>query len=113
MQRMQHGDRFIPASLLNAHSAAAQAALEAVLPDGAVGEAGQAVMPAAGLGLETVLAKVTAKDTSTPPRYSWERIIEQADGATSTHPDGTAAGGTPSYYPAVEDNGQNVPLGTV
>src|SRR5262245_5967550 len=110
-RRPQHGDTLIPAALLNAHTDGLWGLSESALPDGAPGPGGQLLLPPAGP--DWILARVTAKDASTPALYSWERVAEQANGATATHPDTGFIGGTPANYPAVEDNGQNVPLGTI
>src|SRR5262245_28074584 len=104
--RVQRGDWSISAELVNAHSRALEALRDPTLPDGEDFLGNPVQAPA---GLESFLARITAKDGSTPPAYSWIRIEETGSGVVTNHPDGSAAAGGPSYatggYAAYEESG--------
>src|SRR5262245_37625332 len=106
--RVQRGDWTIPAELVNEHSQALEVLATATLPDG-TDWLGSPLQAAPGLG--NFLVRLTAKDASTPPQYSWIRVV---DAVTFTNDaDGAAAAGSPGSFPALEDNGNDVPVGTV
>src|SRR5262245_17693737 len=105
--RLKPGQRQVPASLIND-------ALTEIERLGSFysGEGAQAALQAIGGLPPRILARITATDGGTPPKYSWDLLRNDGTGYFVADP--MAGGGVPTFYPLVEINSHvDVPVGAV
>lgn len=112
--RLQRGQR-VPAALLNAHSEALEGFSAAALAGGGFELQGIPVLPPPVP--DSFLVKITAKDASTPPKYSWVAWTDpDTDGAQTYDPMGVTGGpgATLDAFPAYPyDPAADVPSGSI
>src|SRR5215813_12981514 len=108
--RLKPGQRQIPAHLINEALAQIEEDSEFFASEGGTGTQGSGLV---GGGMPPrILARITASDGGTPPKYSWELL--RNDGTGSFAADPMAGGGVPTFYPLVEINGNvGVPVGAI
>src|SRR5262245_12282341 len=96
--RLKPGQRQVPASLIND-------ALTEIERLGMFdrGEGGEAALQAIGGLPPRILARITATDGGTPPKYSWDLLRNDGTGYFTADP--MAGGGVPTFYPLVEISG--------
>src|SRR5262245_44407206 len=108
--RLTPGQRQIPAHTINDALTQIERLSEFFGGEGATGTQGTGLV--GGGRPPRILARITATDGGTPPRYSWELL--RNDGTGSFTADPMAGGGVPTFYPLVEINGNvGVPVGAV
>src|SRR5262245_14098703 len=102
--RMTPGQRQVSASLIND-------ALTEIERLGMFysGDGAQAALQAAGGLPPRILARITATDGGSPPKYSWSLMRNNGTGSFTADP--IAASGTPTFNPRVEISGRtDVPV---
>src|SRR5215813_219658 len=105
--RLKPGQRQIPAHLINEALAQIEEDSEFFASEGGTGTQGSGLV---GGGMPPrILARITATDGGTPPKYSWSLVRNNGTGSFTADPMGAA--GTPAFYPLVEISGRtDVPV---